>query len=217
MEGEKDRERQSHRWREREAETKRDGKRERDRWSERDRDREKEAERDRDKERNRQIYREMERDRETERERERHTERDREKRSSGMCRQQGLLAGSRRVPGGSTNGPGWAGGRREVLPGAQAVCRVAARVTSLTSRRRGSGRGGAGQAPSHLGAELLASSPPPAAAVNTGALHADRDRHSGGRGRVGWKGLRQRGLLGEPLRHLYLTGSPEGSRVEGSS
>ena len=55
---------------------------------------------------------------------------------------------------------------------------------------------------------------PPAAAVNTGALHADRDRHSRGRGRVGWKGLRQRGLSGKPLRHLYLTESPEGSRTE---
>lgn len=170
-ERERQRQRDGGRERQRETESQMEGERgrdkerlkerERERWSERDRDREIEAERDRDKERNRQIYREMERDRETERERERHTERDREKRSSGMCRQQGLLAGSTRVPGGSTNGPGWAGGRREVLPGAQAVCRVAARVTSLTSRRRGSGRGGAGQAPSHLGAELLAISPRP--------------------------------------------------------
>ena len=161
---------------------------------ERGRDRETEAERDRDKERNRQIYREMERDRETEGERERHTERVREKRSSGMCREQGLLAGSGRVAGGSTNGPRWAGGRREVLPGAQAVCRVAARVTSLTGRRRGSVVvGGAGQAPSHSGAELLASSP------RSGGEH----RGSSCRQRPAFPGQRTRGLEGPQTKRPF--------------
>lgn len=99
---------------------------------------------------------------------------------------------------------------RRAFPGTQAVCRVAASVTSLTAEGGGQGR----RPPTRVQSGRLA---PSAAAVNTGALHTDGGRHSQGRGRVGWKGLRQRGLSGKPLRHLYLTESPEGSHIEGSS
>lgn len=39
-----------------------------------------------------------------------------------------------------SKGPWWQGGRREAFPGTQAVCRVAASVTSLTAE--GGGQGG---------------------------------------------------------------------------
>lgn len=170
----------------------------------RERRKERERRRERQRQRNRQRDGETGRNRETERQRQRNG-------TQACAESKGpWWQGGRRGSGGSTNGPGWAGGRREAFPGTQAVCRVAASVTSLTAEGGGWGR----RPPTRAQSGRLA---PPAAAVNTGALHADRDRHSRGRGRVGWKGLRQRGLSGKPLRHLYLTERPEGSRIEGSS
>lgn len=103
-------------------------------------------------------------------------------------------------------------GRGKSLPGTQAVCTLAARVTSLKGRGKGARAGfqrarSASTLPAQHAATRPRRSPWPATAraapaANTGALHADRDRHSGARGRVGREGFRQRGLLVEPPWHL---------------
>ena len=102
------------------------------------------------------------------------------------------------------------------------LCREQGPLVAYGGRRGQEGAlmgrdGQEGSVPSDPGCVQSCCQSPPAAAVNTVALYTDRDRHSQGRGRVGWKGLRQRGLSGKPLRHLYLTESPEGSHIEGSS
>lgn len=163
-------------------------KRERGRERERERETEKETKTERDIDRERQRHREMEREEETETEREREAE----LRHVQRARAPG---GRRRVSGGSTKGPGRAGGRREPLPGTQAVCRAAARVTSPTGRGRG-GRAGA------LPAQRAATHPrrsPAAGSPRSSAEH----RGSSCRQRPAFRGQGTRGLEGPQTKRPF--------------
>lgn len=110
-------------------------------------------------------------------------------------------------------------GRRQEEPITrdQAVCRVAARVTSLPGQGGDAGAGfqAAQSTATHPGADPGQAAAPPAPVVNTEALHADRDRHSGGRGHVGCEGRRQRGLLEEPLQTSLFYREPRGEPHRG--